>query len=278
MSKVWSLTPFFNEIDVLEIRLAELDPVVDVHVIAEATRTFSGDEKPLYFEREKWRFERWRDKIRYVVVDDMPAGDDAIRPSALFNPSTSIRWRRENMQRQALIRGCEGMNLDDLVLLSDVDEIPAAHEVARADGDLEMGEIWRTKLPQHVMYLNWRWHEPATIAICRFTDGGTFMRLGPQKLREHDAPEAPIHGWHFSYMGGAEMIRHKIFSAAHAELARPRWVDLDRIRDRMERGHDMFGRLDRTCIWVPNSQLPGYVQENTKRFEHMLIPNPAEAR
>lgn len=280
---IWSLTPFFNEVDILEIRLGELAPVVDRFVIAEATHTFAGNEKPLYFERHKNLFAPWMDKITYVVVDDLPQGDDAKMPHALFQPTNSVRWMRENMQREALIRGCDGMDDYDLVLLSDVDEIPAAREVVKADNELDTGEIWTCRLPQHVMYLNWRWHESSTIAVCRFTDGRTLKQMGPQKVRESNGanvfgvrpPERVLHGWHFSYMGGPEMIRHKILNAAHHELAQPRWTNVDRIRDRMERGYDMFGRIDRTCYWVPDVLLPDYVQQNSHRFEHLLIKEPA---
>ena len=66
--RTWSLTSFFNELDVLEIRLAELDPVVDVFIIAEAAKTHSGEHKPLYFQENRERFAPWLDKIRHIVV------------------------------------------------------------------------------------------------------------------------------------------------------------------------------------------------------------------
>ena len=66
---LYSLTPYFNEIDILEIRLATLDEVVDVHVIAEATSTHSGKPKPLTLPDHTDRLEPWLHKIRYVPVD-----------------------------------------------------------------------------------------------------------------------------------------------------------------------------------------------------------------
>jgi beta-1,4-mannosyl-glycoprotein beta-1,4-N-acetylglucosaminyltransferase len=268
---VWSLTPLFNELDILEIRLAELDPIVDVHVISESQLTYSGDRKPLHLTEclGDARWNPWRSKMR-VVVPYVPEGKDEGRGRP-FEPHEGLRWRRENYQRDGLIVGCSGLADEDLVLLSDIDEIPSASVVRDMDIHLGAGEIRRVHLPQHVMYLDWRWTSPSTIAICRFTDGETLKRMGPQAVRLHErgTPSVDYHGWHFSYMGGAEMIRHKIVSAAHSELDRPEWTDLDRIEERLERGIDMFDRR-KPLVRVELDRLPVHVRENEDRFDHLL--------
>lgn len=279
---IWSLTPFFNELDVLEIRLAELDSVVDRHVIAESTICYSGEPKPLHFLENRDRFAPWLDKIEYVVVDDMPNDGEVVYPRSPFDPAAeSIRWQREHWQRDSLMRGCTGMDEDDLVLLSDVDEIPRAELVWEAEEGKKPveHEVRRIFLPQHVMYLNWRWRESATVAICRMTSGQTMLRLGPQAVREVETfpRKAPRQGWHLSYMGGAEKIQYKIINAAHAELEDDRWTDLDAIQHRMETGQDMFDRRDRRCYWVPITELPDYVKKNPEKFSHMLIDKEAAA-
>ena len=72
MPRVFDCFTFFNELDVLEIRLAELDPLVDHFVIVEATRTFTAKPKPLYFADNRKRYDRYAHKIIHVVVDDLP--------------------------------------------------------------------------------------------------------------------------------------------------------------------------------------------------------------
>ena len=67
---------FFNELDLLEMRLEELFDVVDVFVLVEATRTFRGEPKPLHFAENRSRFQPYASKIRHVVVTDLPDGDD----------------------------------------------------------------------------------------------------------------------------------------------------------------------------------------------------------
>jgi len=111
----------FNELDLLDIWLRELEQVVDRFVLVEAPVTFSGRPKPLYFADQIGRFARWRDRITHVVVDDMPTGPDP--------------WRRAQHQRNAILRGLNGAAPDDGVIVSDCDEIPSADAVRRWPGD-----------------------------------------------------------------------------------------------------------------------------------------------
>ena len=69
---VYDCIPFFNEIDILNLRLHILDPLVDRFIIEEATVTFSGEPKELCFEKNKDLFKEFLHKIEYIVVDDSP--------------------------------------------------------------------------------------------------------------------------------------------------------------------------------------------------------------
>jgi hypothetical protein len=123
---IYDCFPFFNELDLLEIRLMELDPVVDRFVLAEAPVTHAGREKPLFFAENAKRFAKWRRKIVHVVVDDMPTGSDP--------------WERENHQRNAIVRGLAKAVPNDGVIISDADEIPSADAVRRWPGDARVCE------------------------------------------------------------------------------------------------------------------------------------------
>src|SRR4030042_2627609 len=77
--KIYDCFPFHNELDLLEVRLHELYDVVDYFVLSESTRTHSGQFKPLYYKMNKPRFERFKDKIIHVIVDDMPVTPEEIK-------------------------------------------------------------------------------------------------------------------------------------------------------------------------------------------------------
>ena len=66
---------FFNELDALELRLEELDPVVDRFVLVEARTTFTGQAKPLVFAEHRGRFAKFLPKLVHVVVDELPGAD-----------------------------------------------------------------------------------------------------------------------------------------------------------------------------------------------------------
>ena len=66
MVKVYDCFIFFNELDLLELRLETLDPYVDHFVISECDSTFSGEDKPFYFEENKEKFSKFLDKIIYI--------------------------------------------------------------------------------------------------------------------------------------------------------------------------------------------------------------------
>ena len=61
--KIYDCFIFFNELDLLEIRLKTLEKVVDYFLLVEATKTHRGQDKPLYFNENKERFKKWEKKI-----------------------------------------------------------------------------------------------------------------------------------------------------------------------------------------------------------------------
>lgn len=81
---------FYNELDLLEIRLNVLNDVVDKFVLCESTKTHSGEEKKLYFEDNKKRFSKFLPKIIHII--DTP------------DKTYSSSWGYENHQRNSLIK------------------------------------------------------------------------------------------------------------------------------------------------------------------------------
>ena len=101
--------PFFNELDILKLRLHILDPLVDRFVIEEATHTFSGMPKELCFEKNKQMFAEFLPKITYVVVDN--------------SPEQLSSHERDKFQKNALEKALTDVSQEDVLILSDVDEI-----------------------------------------------------------------------------------------------------------------------------------------------------------
>ena len=201
---------FFNELDLLEVRLEELAPCVDFFVICEASVTFQGKPKPLHFQENRQRFAKYLHKIIHVVVDDLP--------------NTENPWDREYAQRDALARGCTIAQPDDIVLISDADEIYRRETIARIRG---LDGYMAFDMPMFQYFINLRaeasgWSRAFGITwkdrdkLLNFTSGRVDKHLVKDAFgdRYHEIDMA---GWHFTYLGGAEKIRTKLQSFSHTE-------------------------------------------------------------
>lgn len=131
--KVYDGFTFYNEFELLELRLKALWDVVDYFVIVEANRKHTGDPKKFNFWERQNEFKEFLPKIRFVPADlsNVPfkgVGD----------------WSIENAQRNAIIHGLIDARPDDLIMVSDLDEIPAPEVLKR---------IHENNLPLQAFYL-----------------------------------------------------------------------------------------------------------------------------
>lgn len=192
---------FFNELDLLELRLEELYSVVDKFIIVEATRTQSLLSKPLYFDNNKERYSKYQDKIIHIIVDDEISNKDNL-------------WTMEHFQRNCISRGLDKISLkdNDLILISDLDEIPRANIIKQID--LSGIEMCSLGMLFSAYFLN-------LIASNRNWIGTVcarakyFKEYCPQDFRnikDRINPIASDAGWHFSWLGGYEKIYEKSLS------------------------------------------------------------------
>jgi beta-1,4-mannosyl-glycoprotein beta-1,4-N-acetylglucosaminyltransferase len=261
---VWSACMFSFELDVLEIRLTALDPVVDRHVIAESTLTHAGHPKPLVFAENRDRFAEWDGKIIHVIQDDPPQGDWAPADAQPFAESASDHWGREHAQRDALSAALAAAADDDLILLSDCDEIPDPARAWNEGRELaEAGAIACPILAMHVGRPRWRWPHAVPGTRTRLLTGRTLRQYGGSVDDATVAPNliygsdgAAGVGWHLAYMGGIDAIRQKLAWFAHQELNRPPYNDSGHIAQCLETGADLFNRPDRQSIECPAGELP----------------------
>ncbi len=287
---IYDCFTFFNELDLLEIRLNELDHVVHRFVLVEATLTHQGKTKELHYEKNKERFTQFHHKIVHVVVDTYPsdAGSDA--------------WVYEKHQRNSIIEGLKECSGEDLIMVSDVDEIPRPEKVLEAATQSGI-RIFRQRMFYYFLNsLN------VTVRIGEnYAWNGTVMaqrkeiREGVQELRElgrlmesrfhpkfvnrvywwlrttlvllkrgTKATHIPNGGWHFSYLGGVDRIIQKIESFAHAEYNEPKYKDRAALEKAIAAGEDIFGRDFQYASIPIDSTFPQYIQHNKARFPHLI--------
>ena len=227
--KVFDCFTFFNELDLLELRLNELGSVVDHFVIVEARQTFTGNPKPLFFAENKERFAQFLTKIIHVVVETFPSGNSS--------------WEREIYQRDRVRDGLVAARPDDLLLLSDIDEIPRASALAEVKANPPArNEVVCFELDWHAFYLNVRLREKWVRLGPRLVRVGSLVTINglrgvyaPTPERSRDAVRwlkacrrmktlvrrrvIPDAGWHFSWLGGVEAVALKGSSVSeHSHL------------------------------------------------------------
>ena len=111
---IYDCFQFFNEEHVLDLRLNILNEFVDFFVMVESTSDHQGNLKKLNFDLKK--FKKFEKKIIYIVVDDTS--------EAIKKPHAGGESLVEQHQRNSLLKGLKNCHDDDLIILSDVDEIP----------------------------------------------------------------------------------------------------------------------------------------------------------
>jgi hypothetical protein len=267
----WLISPYFNEAEVFEIRLAELGDWADVIVVTEGNRTYAGSEREYDFPKNAKRWKPWADKIRYVEVDlpIYPGGIEGLMPMQAFQSIHNGAWMREQTLRGEAVKLMEDLHSSDPVLISDADEIVRREVVEREARNLYKMGVIRFNLPQHVLYLNWRWQEEQG-AVARLAEGKMIRDFGLQAIARggYDVLEGEDLGWHFAYMGGPERVLYKIQEAAHIELAR--YAIEQNVANSYKTGMDLFGRGEFQAYSVEDSALPEYVQKHKTKFKSLM--------
>jgi len=212
MTKTWDLFMFRDELDLLECRLTELDRAVYRHVIVEADTDHQGHPKPLYFAENAERFAPWHDRLVHVVATGLPTPEE-----------DRDAWSREHAQREAFSLGLKEADWDDIILQSDIDEIPTAmhaRNVRPQPGELAVG--FSQKL--YCFAVDWQHPDPwsGTVAM-RARNITSFAAMRDLRGFIEGMPEA---GWHLSWLGDTKAQEGKHGAFCHPEIECPTCGDV----------------------------------------------------
>ena len=239
---------FYNEVDLLRYRLHTLIPVVDHFVIIEANQTFMGMTKELYSAKVTSLLEALEGKLTHMVID-LPFRE------GVLSTVKDEQWKNERFQRNSIataIRHLE-LNDEDIIIISDVDEIPDPDTLYK----IKQGEIPITinRLEQDFFYYNLqskflnKWYHAKLIRY------GLFNIIGKtcDEIRHYECDIISNGGWHLSYFGDKEFIRNKIQNFSHIEHNIPETTDLDNIQRCIDSTECIVGKEFR-MIRIPHSE------------------------
>lgn len=244
-SEVYDCFPFFNELDILEVRLNELYDVVDHFVIVENPLTQSGLKKPLYFEENKERFKKFENKIIHIVGP--------------IREQNSL-WGRENAQRNDIMLGLINAKDDDIIIISDLDEIVKKEKVqeikemiANKKDPLRLGlTMYRYFLNRRDMDINIWWLAYATSYKTLKNYSPEYLRTGHNYLYTlNDA------GWHFTDLGWTKANTSKLEACAHQE----------RNNKKNKNPYVLLKKARKGKIVRIDNSYPKYIVENLKYYK-----------
>lgn len=280
---IYDCFSFFNELDLLEIRLNILKDVVDKFVLVEAGETHTGKPKPFYFEEDRGRFSEFLDRIEYVKIDRFP---DCCKTA----------WARENWQRNAIAKGLVGCSDDDSILISDLDEIPNPEKVR---GLVGKPGVMAFRQNYYSFYLNYRsvrdfrWCGTRMLSYRDFlhcfddvdvydneilvrdvNDGTTASKIRCRRLPRGRGGEHVISngGWHFTCLGGAEAVLAKMRAVVPHHDFNPDNPNLtvERVAELIERGRGPALKMN--CFAAPiDDSFPKYIRENQAKYAHLIF-------
>jgi beta-1,4-mannosyl-glycoprotein beta-1,4-N-acetylglucosaminyltransferase len=235
---------FFNESELVELRIKYLNEIVDYFVIIEANITHQGKKKDWNFPNIlKNQLKEFSKKIQYHQVKIDPEKVKNEESFIIEDLKGDDAWRLENFQRNYTKIACKNFADKDILIISDVDEIPSKEKL-RFIISSDFEKILPIALEQHLFHIDcnylrkesWRGSIVTTIKVCN--------AYSPHKLRRYRNRISHFtdSGWSFSSFGGPEKIKEKFEAFAHKEYNNDKFKSLEHIINCQKTGSDLFHR------------------------------------
>ncbi len=269
--KIFDCFSYLDEDLLLELRLNILDEYVDYFVIVEGNKTWQNNSKKLRFDINK--FDKFKKKIIYIPITDMPDGD---------NP-----WARENFQRNCISKGLVNAEEDDLIIISDLDEIPNMEQIGKFNPNMRYA-VFKQKHFYYKINLqsqkNPFWYG-SKICVKKYLKSPQWLRnlkfkkrpfWRIDKHRLNNILESG--GWHFCNLKSAKELLYKYKNLCETndphvfkEKIEEKYLNLNEIEKKIALGQDIIGREDNyEKIEIDNS-FPKYILNNIKQYKNWIV-------
>jgi beta-1,4-mannosyl-glycoprotein beta-1,4-N-acetylglucosaminyltransferase len=269
--KIYDCFSYWDEDLLLDLRFNILDKYVNFFVIVEGNKTWQNNSKKLIFDINK--FPKFKDKIIYIPIKDMPDGDDP--------------YLRENFQRNCILKGLTNSLQDDLIIISDLDEIPSPEALNKFKPSMKYA-VFKQKHFYYKINLqsqnNPYWFgsracvkkflkSPQWLRNLKFKKR-PFWRL--DKLRLNNIIENG--GWHFCNLKNPEQLLYKYKNLCETndpyhfnEKIDEKYLQIEEIKKRISLGQDIIGRKE---VYKPqnlDNSFPKYILDNKNNYKDWII-------
>ena len=294
--KIFDCFMYYNEDFILDLRLNYLNKFIDFFVIVESLYNHKGEKKNMNFSIKN--YQKFKEKIIYIVLDHLPDSIEIINDNddedAKNGKYILNGYRRDNFQRNYIMNGIKNASLDDLILISDIDEIPNLK-------NLNLEEIknrlifFKQRMCYYKFNLYLKSYNWVGTRACQKKNlispqwlrdiksrSYTFWRIDTffSKNKYSDIYFVNNGGWHFSYINSAEGIENKLKSYTHHREYDLNPLGVKKINNMIknretvynlsvdQRGNQ-FGKGQKLDVLEFN-ELPKYIKDNQNKYKLWL--------
>lgn len=269
--KIYDCFSYWDEDLLLDLRLNILNDYVDYFVIVEGNRTWQNNSKKLRFDIQK--FSKFKNKIIYIPVEDMPDGN---------NP-----YLRENFQRNCITRGLKKSSPDDLILISDLDEIPNPKVLDKFKLNMKFAVFKQ-------MHFYYKFNMHSTVNPFWYGSRICVKKYlkSPQWLRDLKFKKRPFWrldkfrlnniidngGWHFCNLKSPDELLYKYQNLCETndpyifnEKIDLKYLDVEEIKKKIILGDDIIGRNEKYKVIEINENFPDFIKKNKDKYKNWII-------
>ena len=294
--KIFDCFMYYNEDTILDLRLNYLNHFVDHFVIVESTFNHRGEKKKLNFDINK--FSNFKKKIKYFILDGQPKNIDKIKYEDT-EQEKSIKYilngyKRDHFQRNYILNGINDADPEDLIIISDIDEIPNLNKI-NIDAVKNKLIFFNQKMCYYKFNLYQKNYNWTGTKACKKKN-----LISPQWLRDIKTKKYPIWrldalfskkkysdiyfvkngGWHFSYLNTPKLIEEKLRSYTHHREYDLNPIGISNIEKKIKNRESIYNlcvdqrknqfskgvKLDILNI----NELPEYIGQNYEKFKEWL--------
>ena len=267
---IYDCFSYWDEDLLLDLRLNILNNYVDYFVIIEGSKTWQNNPKKFKFDFNK--YQKFLDKIIYIKVEDLPDGKDP--------------YLRENHQRNCISRGLVNSKPSDLIMISDLDEIPNPDVIKKFNPQMRYAafkqrnfnyklNLLSSKNPHWIgtrICLNKYLNSPQWLRELKFKKR-PFWRL--DKLRLNNIINDG--GWHFCNLKKPEQLLYKYKNLCETndpinfnERIDKKYLSLDSINKMITEKKDIIGRNHNYKKVSIDKSFPSYLIDNISNYKEWI--------
>jgi beta-1,4-mannosyl-glycoprotein beta-1,4-N-acetylglucosaminyltransferase len=264
---------FNDELEIIDIRFHTLDKFTSKFVIVESNRTHQGGKKNINFNIKY--FKKFEKKIIYLLIDDTSILDK--------NKNDLNSWIRENNQRNFISKGLQDCSNDDIILISDADEIPNLTKInlnklrEKVYAFEQLNYMYKLNLLRSDMWIGTKLckykylKSPQWLRSLKVHKKYSYLRIDKVFINNyiHNFKIIKNGGWHFGWMKKPKGIINKLNSFAHTEFNKKEFKKKNYINDMIKNKINFLNDEPLKIVQI-NKSYPTYIYKNLKKFSNWI--------